>query len=98
MTGFGSEDINRLGYGQKDKFNQAYDPYTKGMSNPTQPSYVPSDPNTEGEKKKKKKKKVVVESSSSDSDSSDSDSEEKEKKRKKEKRKAKALAEEQKSK
>lgn len=29
-TGFGSEDINRLGYNKEGQFNQPYDPYTKG--------------------------------------------------------------------
>jgi hypothetical protein len=34
-TGFGSEDINRLGYNDQNKFNAPYDPYTKGQSAPT---------------------------------------------------------------
>lgn len=34
-TGFGSEDINRLGYNKEGQFNQPYDPYTKGQSAPT---------------------------------------------------------------
>ena len=29
-SGFGSEDIARLGYNQSNKFNAPYDPYTKG--------------------------------------------------------------------
>ncbi len=29
-SGFGSEDINRLGYNNQNKFNAPYDPYTKG--------------------------------------------------------------------
>ena len=33
--GFGSEDIARLGYGQENKFNAPYDPYTKGQSAPS---------------------------------------------------------------
>lgn len=40
-TGFGSEDINRLGYNKEGQFNQPYDPYTKGQSAPTQQAYVP---------------------------------------------------------
>jgi hypothetical protein len=29
-AGFGSEDINRLGYNKEGQFAQPYDPYTKG--------------------------------------------------------------------
>ena len=34
-SGFGSEDIARLGYGQENKFNAPYDPYTKAQSAPS---------------------------------------------------------------
>jgi len=40
-TGFGSEDINRLGYNKEGQFSQPYDPYTKGQSAPTPQAYVP---------------------------------------------------------
>lgn len=38
--GFGSDDINRLGFNNKSQFGtqQPYDPYTKGQSVPSQPS------------------------------------------------------------
>jgi hypothetical protein len=34
-AGFGSEDINRLGYNKEGQFAQPYDPYTKAQSAPT---------------------------------------------------------------
>ncbi len=35
--GFGSEDFNKFGHNNPNQFgNQAYDPYSKGMSVPTQ--------------------------------------------------------------
>jgi len=42
-TGFGSEDINRLGYNKEGQFAQPYDPYTKGQSAPTSKAYVPGE-------------------------------------------------------
>ncbi len=35
QTGFGSEDINRLGYNKEGQFAQPYDPYTKAQSVPS---------------------------------------------------------------
>jgi hypothetical protein len=46
-TGFGSEDINRLGYNKEGQFAQPYDPYTKGQSAPTQKAYVPGETTTQ---------------------------------------------------
>ena len=49
-TGFGSEDINRLGYNKEGQFNQPYDPYTKSQSAPTPQAYVPGQPGTTNQK------------------------------------------------
>lgn len=90
-TGFGSEDINRLGYNKEGQFNQPYDPYTKGQSTPTQQAYVPgqsSTSKTTTEKKEKANKKVETESDS-DSNDSNSDSEDSDEKAKKKRRAAK---------
>lgn len=92
--GFGSEDLDKFGYNKPGQFNQAYDPYTKGASVPTQP-VTHTKPKSEEketvkevEKKKKKKKGKKDDSDSSDSsddddsDSSSDDSSEDEKKKK----------------
>jgi len=95
-TGFGSEDINRLGYNKEGQFNQPYDPYTKGQSAPTPQAYVPGQSSLAKpivEKTEKSKKKVAVESDSDDSDNSDSeDSDEKAKKKRRAAKKAKLAA------
>lgn len=91
-TGFGSEDINRLGYNDEKKFNAPYDPYTKAQSAPTAQAYVPdSAKTTEPEKRKSKKPKVSVSSSSSSSSDSE-DSEEKARKKRRAKKKARLAA------
>jgi hypothetical protein len=87
-SGFGSEDINRLGYNQKGQFNQPYDPYTKEQSAPTQKAYV-KDADESGSKQQKKNKKVEVSSSDDSSSSSDADSDDSDEKAKKKRRQAK---------
>jgi hypothetical protein len=96
-TGFGSEDINRLGYNKEGQFSQPYDPYTKGQSAPTPQAYVPgqsSAAKTPAEKKEKSKKKIESESDSdsSDSDPDSEDSDEKAKKKRRAAKKAKLAA------
>lgn len=85
-TGFGSEDINRLGYNQKDRFNAPYDPYTKGQSAPTQQAYVPGQ-DTAPKTLFDKKPDLSSESDSESVDSDDSDEKAKRKRRKQKKAK-----------
>ena len=65
-TGFGSEDIARMGYNQENKFNAPYDPYTSAQSAPSQGSVAAANnkkpsaaaaTNADKTKKKKSKKK-----------------------------------------
>ena len=101
-TGFGSEDIARLGYNQENKFNAPYDPYTKGQSAPSTNTFAVANKkksstagasNTEKPKKKKSKKKAQDSYDSEDDDDeeekdsdSDDDSEDSEDRKKKAKR------------
>ena len=96
-TGFGSEDINRLGYNKQGQFSQPYDPYTKGQSAPTPQAYVPGQSSVQKslsdkpDKNKKKKQETESEDDSDDSDLSD-DSDEKAKKKRRAAKKAKLAA------
>lgn len=93
--GFGSEDIDKLGY-NAGKFNQVYDPYTKGHSVPTKPEtetikktekVLFKDKESPKNKKKNKKKKKDDSSDSSNSDSDDSSSDDSDDDKKDEKKK-----------
>jgi len=82
--GFGSQDINKLGYYNKDQFGTggAYDPYTRSQATETKPAETT-------DKKKEEKAVKKVESDDDDSSSSldsDADSDDSDVKRKKEKR------------
>lgn len=68
QTGFGSEDINRLGYNKEGQFAQPYDPYTKAQSVPS--AYV-KESQPKAQKKEQKESSSESENSSVDSDDSD---------------------------
>jgi hypothetical protein len=82
--GFGSEDIQRMGYNQEGQFSAPYDPYTKGQSAPSQSTFTYNNSKvkedkkpdkTKSKKKSKKSRKKKRKDSSSDYDSEkDSDS------------------------
>lgn len=83
--GFGSKDMEQMGYNNPTYTSSSYDPYTNKSSTavPTKKEEVHSKPSPD--KPKKKKKKVESSDSSASSSSDSSSEEEKEVKKKKKK-------------